>query len=104
MRKCGPADVSLQKYLSETADARLGYVGEWHSHPAPVGLSETDAHALRTLARQARHPIALIVVIADREGLGFEPQGWIGQRSARLTARTRRVPVVTGQMEESHDN
>ena len=24
------------------ADARLGYLGEWHSHPADVGPSSTD--------------------------------------------------------------
>lgn len=46
-------------------DARLGYVGDWHSHPADVGPSTTDAATMRRLAADpdagCSHPVLIVV-------------------------------------------
>jgi proteasome lid subunit RPN8/RPN11 len=53
-------------------DPRLGYLGEWHSHPADVGPSELDAQSVRAIADDASagcaHPVLLI---ARRRGSGY---------------------------------
>ena len=45
-------------------DRRLGYLGDWHSHPADVGPSETDRRTMTALAAdpeaQCSHPVLLI--------------------------------------------
>lgn len=33
-----------------TNDDRVGYIGDWHSHPADVGPSQTDRSTLRSIA------------------------------------------------------
>lgn len=49
---------------SRVRDRRLGYVGDWHSHPAGVGPSETDVTTMKEVAKDARddcdHPVLLI--------------------------------------------
>jgi|CXWL01.1.fsa_nt_gi proteasome lid subunit RPN8/RPN11 len=48
------------------SDPRLGYVGDWHSHPGDIGPSSLDLRSLARLARRAEHrgeppPVLLIV-------------------------------------------
>ncbi len=43
------------------APAVVGYVGEWHTHPADAPPSRTDQRALGTAARLATGPVALVV-------------------------------------------
>jgi integrative and conjugative element protein (TIGR02256 family) len=43
------------------APAVVGYVGEWHTHPADVPPSRTDERALGAAARMAAGPVALVV-------------------------------------------
>jgi proteasome lid subunit RPN8/RPN11 len=54
-------------------EPRVGYLGDWHSHPADVGASPTDAAALMSLARNrdAHSPHPLLIV-ARRRGDGYE--------------------------------
>jgi integrative and conjugative element protein (TIGR02256 family) len=40
----------------------VGYVGEWHTHPADAGPSKTDLRAVGATARLAEGPVALIVL------------------------------------------
>ena len=47
----------------------VGYVGEWHTHPADVGPSRTDLRALAAIARLAQGPVGLIVLADPAEGL-----------------------------------
>src|SRR5215207_3220848 len=46
-------------------DPRLGYLGEWHSHPADVGPSDLDARSMRAIAADAtagcKRPVLIIV-------------------------------------------
>jgi len=56
------ANAVLSDFLStrEPTDP-TGYVGEWHSHPAPAGPSAIDLEAISATARATRGPIALLV-------------------------------------------
>jgi integrative and conjugative element protein (TIGR02256 family) len=40
----------------------IGYIGDWHSHPADVGPSGSDLRELRRVSRQYGDPITLAVV------------------------------------------
>ena len=46
----------------EPTDSPVGYVGEWHSHPAPSRPSHTDRKAMRRLALDAKGTVALVVL------------------------------------------
>jgi proteasome lid subunit RPN8/RPN11 len=54
-------------------DPRLGYLGEWHSHPADVGPSPLDAQSMRGVAADptagCEHPV---LIIARRRGSNYE--------------------------------
>lgn len=54
-------------------DPRLGYLGEWHSHPADIGPSPLDAQSMRKVAADraagCKHPV---LMIARRRGSGYE--------------------------------
>lgn len=54
-------------------DPRVGYLGDWHSHPADVGASATDAAALMSLARsRGAHSPHPLLIVARRRGDGYE--------------------------------
>ncbi len=56
------ANALLAEFLAQRADDDpTGYVGEWHSHPAPSGPSPTDVAAMRATAREHDGPITLLV-------------------------------------------
>lgn len=56
------ANAILADFLAERAqDDPTGYIGEWHSHPAPKGPSPTDLGALRETAKASDGPIALVI-------------------------------------------
>jgi integrative and conjugative element protein (TIGR02256 family) len=62
LRREGPAQQALDAYLDRAgADHVSGYVGEWHTHPRPAPPSAVDHHAMQTMARRNRQPVALIV-------------------------------------------
>lgn len=48
-------------------DSRLGYVGDWHSHPAHVGPSSTDINAICGVADED----GTILVVAMRSTAGY---------------------------------
>lgn len=51
----------------ETTPA-IGYVGEWHTHPADCPPSRTDIRALASTARLNPAPVALIVLAFSADG------------------------------------
>lgn len=56
------ANKLLKDFLADRAvDDPTGYVGEWHSHPAPAGPSPIDVGALREIAKTSDGPVALVV-------------------------------------------
>jgi proteasome lid subunit RPN8/RPN11 len=52
------------KRLRRIHDSRLGYLGEWHSHPLDVGPSSTDLDSIRAIANNpaagCSRPVLLI--------------------------------------------
>ncbi len=84
VRRHGPASESLNRSLDTLpAPSPVGYVGEWHTHPAPHGPSRTDRKQLRGISRRLHDDIALIVASHDPRSGVWEPQG--------LCARAGRV-------------
>lgn len=75
-------NAALANYLSTAGDARLGYVGSWHSHPAPAGPSFTDKHTFRKTARAHRFPLAFLVTAARERSIEIHPT-WVGKRFGR---------------------
>lgn len=62
LRRENPAQRALTAYLDRPGlEQTLGYVGEWHTHPAPSPPSSTDHHAMRIMARRNCQPVALVV-------------------------------------------
>lgn len=59
------AQCALDAALRKCEHPWLGYVGDWHSHPAPRGASPTDLCSIRRASRQYRHPLLLLVHRAD---------------------------------------
>ncbi len=58
-----------------STDSRLGYLGDWHSHPCDVGPSSKDIRALRAIARESSgeyEDAVLLVVI--RSGKDYHPR------------------------------
>lgn len=65
------ADRILGTQLQADNSGVLGYIGEWHTHPLPIGPSATDVHATGRLAAAGGHDITLLV-------LAMGGRGWSG--------------------------
>ncbi len=95
-RRNSQAQEVLDAYLRTNGDPHCGYIGEWHSHPAPQPPSSIDRCALSGIVRQARRPIALVVLAltpdhrATAHGLIARPR-W-PRRAAIDPASIERMP------------
>jgi len=61
VRRPRAARVALAKALSAFGHPLLGYVGDWHSHPAPCEASWQDRMSLAQTSRQYAHPVLLLI-------------------------------------------
>jgi proteasome lid subunit RPN8/RPN11 len=52
-------------------DGRLGYLGDWHSHPVDVGPSDKDRSTMAALAEGDADCPRPVLVIARRSGEGY---------------------------------
>lgn len=59
------AQAALDAALAAHQHPWLGYVGDWHSHPADCGASSQDVISIRRASRQYTQPLALLVHRAD---------------------------------------
>lgn len=77
------------------ADGRLGYLGDWHSHPADVGPSPTDMASLAFISfRKPKRPNPTMIVVRKRgDGYVLDARRIVGLHSR--TCETR----VTGGLE-----
>lgn len=73
------AQKTLDAHRRICGDDRVGYVGEWHSHPAPQPPSSVDYEALAKLTRHTIEQVALVVIVVD-DGDQVTPLGAIAQR------------------------
>lgn len=81
--------------VREHAPAAIGYVGEWHTHPADQGPSPTDVDSLSQTARNAGGRIALLVLSFAASG-AVDVHVRTGQRArGRLRGLKNRVDVST---------
>lgn len=86
------ANARLADFLAHRAeDDPTGYVGEWHSHPAPSGPSKIDHDAMRAAAKTTDSPVALLVYTPGGIGRFF---GLIARRQ-RLGRATTKEAAVT---------
>ena len=60
------AQAALDAALHEHEHPWLGYVGDWHSHPAACGASSQDVTSIRRASQQYSEPLVLLVHRADR--------------------------------------
>lgn len=60
-RREAHAQTTLDRFLADNESDHLGYVGDWHSHPAPIGASGTDLASLARASLQYERPLALVV-------------------------------------------
>ncbi len=62
------AQRALDDFLATSPDDRIGYVGEWHSHPVPMPPSDLDCSTLRELAEDTGYQVALAVFSVSLDG------------------------------------
>ena len=87
------ANALLDSFLEHRAgDDPIGYIGEWHSHPAPCAPSQIDHAAMRATAKASGGPVALLVYAPGGRGEFF---GLIGGRArfGRATTWTATVSL-----------
>jgi proteasome lid subunit RPN8/RPN11 len=74
-------------------DPRLGYLGDWHSHPSDVGPSPTDLATLAFIsARHPRGPNPTQVVVR-KSGRGYALDA---RRFSNLTPRSCTIKLTGG--------
>ena len=78
-------------------DDRLGYIGDWHTHPADVGPSRIDFATLRDLAVGPFGSRRLLGLLR-RVGLGWDLGLWVLDR---MRAPARITHEVAGPLPES---
>lgn len=66
------------------AGSPIGYVGDWHSHPGPIGPSLIDRRSLRRSSRHYQAGIAALVLV-------WADSHWAAHG---LTARRRRLSAA----------
>lgn len=91
------ANALLREFLaSREPEDPTGYIGEWHSHPAPSEPSTIDISAIRATAKASDGPIALVVYSPDNT-----PRfaGVIARRQRRGRGEAKETSVVTPDQE-----
>jgi proteasome lid subunit RPN8/RPN11 len=79
-------------------DSRLGYLGDWHSHPADVGPSSLDRQTMRAVAEdpEAAWPEPILLIVR-RRGCGYRLDV---RQLVRGRLRKARVTMSGGLIED----
>lgn len=86
-RRHKPASDALQAVLaSQPPGSPVGYVGEWHSHPAPTGPSWVDRREIRRISKRTPAAIGLLVCAFDARARTWTPVGAIAHQGRVVTA------------------
>ncbi|MEU8182081.1 Mov34/MPN/PAD-1 family protein [Micromonospora sp. NPDC049047] len=65
IRRENLAQQALDRAMAALEHPWMGYVGDWHSHPAPCGASVQDLKSIRMASRAYPQPLLLIVHRSD---------------------------------------
>ena len=84
------------------ATPAIGYVGEWHTHPADCPPSRTDIQALTATAKLATAPVALIV-LAYHADQPHRTHGLTAVRAAWPVAAASPVRTFPAELTVTHD-
>lgn len=84
-RDAASAARALAAEIASDTTGMTGYLGEWHTHPLPIGPSGTDQRAVMRLAANGGHDVALVV-------LALGPHGWAGH--ARIATSAGSLHIV----------
>lgn len=77
------ASRTLDLHIAGDRSGLLGYLGEWHTHPLPVGPSRIDHRAIHALARDGGDEVLLLVI--SRGLSGWRPHGVRVATDGRVT-------------------
>jgi hypothetical protein len=83
-----------------TRDPRIGYLGEWHVHPADVGPSLRDRATMRHLAHLAGVQDGPLLMVARRSGETY----WLDVRQSVSCLLRRCELVLTGDLDRRTAN
>jgi integrative and conjugative element protein (TIGR02256 family) len=89
-----PATRAKVIQLLRKSDSRVGYLGEWHSHPTDAGPSSTDIESVRRIGRASDCSRPLLVIVRKAADLYWlDARQWTGR-----ALRPLRV-VVAGNLQ-----
>jgi integrative and conjugative element protein (TIGR02256 family) len=78
-------------------DSRLGYLGDWHTHPVDAAASPVDRHSLRRLAETlSPDAAAVMLIVARRMGHNYVVDAHVADRRGLRPASI----VRTGDLSE----
>lgn len=82
----------LDGRIDSDATGLLGYLGEWHTHPLPLGPSGRDEYSILRLAEDGGHDVTLLVLALGTHGWTLHarqgtPAGTVHNIRARAEGR-----------------
>jgi proteasome lid subunit RPN8/RPN11 len=86
------AQAQLTSYQQLTGDKRIGYIGEWHSHPNRPHPSYVDRTALMAITRRTGQSSVAIVVGTDTSG-NPDFRAMLGQVTRNPFKKVRRAHI-----------
>lgn len=85
VRRAEPAQRRLDEFLaSQPTSSLLGWVGDFHSHPADCRASPRDLGSLRENSQIDRSSLALLICARDRSC--WRPYGYVANRGETADA------------------
>lgn len=92
VRNHARAQKVLNAHRATCGDDRVGYVGEWHSHPAPQPPSHIDYNTIADITCETSQQVALIV-------LAIQPDNTITPVAATAHRHGREVTITNVPVE-----
>lgn len=99
----GPASAALRAALdAQPSDSSLGYVGEWHTHPQPLGPSGVDRRQIKRISKRTTGVIALVVVARSPQISEWTPIGICAHQGRVLAATTEITTLELSEAARRH--
>ena len=77
----------------------IGYVGEWHVHPLPIGPSPADRREIKRFSKKTDGALGLVVCARETHEDVWRPHGLVGIDGDVLHADVRIEEVATNGSE-----